>query len=74
MATSRFFSGRRSVFCGGAWFFRGCSCGAFDKSGGEVELTAEGGLAGGHFSVVGLVVFSGEMEKAMEEEDFNLFG
>ena len=46
---------------------RGCR---LDEGGGEAEFAAEGGFAGGHFAVVGLVVFAGEVEEAVEEKDF----
>jgi hypothetical protein len=55
------------LFCGGLR-------GAFDEGGGEAEFAAEGGLAGGHFAVVGFVVFAGKVEQAVEDEDFDFVG
>ena len=43
--------------------------GALDEGCGEAEFAAEDGFAGGHFAVVGFVVFAGEVEEAVEEED-----
>ena len=37
-----------------------------------MELGAEGGFAGGHLAFVGLVVFAGDVEEAVEDEDFDL--
>jgi hypothetical protein len=54
--------------------FCGRLCGAFDEGGGQAEVAAEGGFAGGHFAVVGFVVFAGEVEEAVEEEDFCFLG
>jgi hypothetical protein len=55
--------------------FFGCrGCGAFDEGGGETEFVAEGGFAGGHFAIVGFVIFAGEVEEAVEDEDFDLVG
>ena len=36
-----------------------------------MELAAESGFSGGHFSFVGFVVFASEMEEAVEDEDFD---
>ena len=44
---------------------------SFDEGGGETEFAAEFRFAGGHLAVVGFVVFSGEMQEAVEEEDAN---
>ncbi len=47
-----------------------CDCfGAFDESRREIEFAAEEGFAGGHFAVVGFVIFAGEVEEAVEEQD-----
>ena len=49
-----------------------CFVRAFDsfyKGVGEAEFAAEGGFAGGHLSVVGLVIEAGEVEETVEEED-----
>jgi hypothetical protein len=54
--------------------FIGGLLGAFDEGGGEAELAAEGGFAGGHFAVVGFVVFAGEVEEAVEDENFDFVG
>lgn len=54
--------------------FCGCSRGAFDEGGGKAEVAAESCFPDSHFSVVGLVVFAGEMEEAVEEEDFYFVG
>ena len=39
-----------------------------------MELATEGGFAGGHFAVVSFVVFAGEVEEAVEDEDFDFVG
>jgi len=39
-----------------------------------MELVPKCGFAGGHFAVVGLVVFAGEVEEAVEDEDFDFVG
>ena len=36
-----------------------------------MEFAAEGGFASGHFAVVCFVVFAGEVEEAVEDEDFD---
>ena len=42
---------------------------AFDEAVGEFEFAAEFSFAGGHLALVGLVVFAGEVEQAVEDED-----
>jgi hypothetical protein len=54
--------GRRCFFA--EWFFD-----SVDEGVGEAEFAAEGGFAGGHLAVVGLVVKAGEVEETVEEED-----
>jgi hypothetical protein len=48
--------------------------GAFDEALREFEAGAELEFAAGHFSVVGFVVVSGEVEEAVEDEDFQFAG
>ena len=43
----------------------------FDEGGRETEFAAEFRFAGGHLAVVVFVVFSGEMQEAVKEEDAN---
>ena len=42
---------------------------SLDESVREFEFGAERGFAGGHLSVVGFVIETGEVEEAVEEED-----
>ncbi len=54
--------------CAGSFFGSWMLC-AFDEAVGEPEFAAEFGFAGGHLAFVGLVVFAGEVEEAVEDED-----
>jgi hypothetical protein len=47
---------------------------ALDETGGQAEGSAELGFASGHLAGVGLMVFAGEVEEAVEQEDFYLGG
>jgi hypothetical protein len=49
-------------------------CGAFDEAEGEIESGAEEALAAGHLAGVGLMVVSGEVEQAVEDEDLDFGG
>jgi len=47
---------------------------AFDEALREAETGAEEAFAAGHLSCVGLMVMTGEMEQAVEDENFDLNG
>jgi hypothetical protein len=42
---------------------------AFDETVRKIEFAAEFDFAGCHFALVGLVVFAGQVEEAVEDED-----
>jgi hypothetical protein len=46
--------------------------GALDEALREAEAGAEQTLTAGHLALVGLVVIAGQMQQAMQDEDFNL--
>jgi hypothetical protein len=48
--------------------------GALDEALGKAETGAEEALAASHFAVVGLVVVTGEVEEAVEDEDLDFSG
>jgi hypothetical protein len=52
------------------WFY---IC-AFDETLRQVEFGAEEAFAAGHLASVGFVVVTGEMEQAMENENFDFGG
>ena len=48
--------------------------GAFDEALRETETGAEKAFAAGHLACVGFMVIAGEMEEAVEDEDFDFGG
>ncbi len=58
----------------GATRLPGWGKGTVDQTGRQAQLCAQIGLPGCHLTLVGLMIQTGEVEQAMEDEDADLGG